>query len=111
MPITISTIAKTFARTGCSMKNFDIIGASSRSLLNAARRSQLRRHFHALRHAPEIADHDPVVAVDAARRHLPGADGLTKLDITLLHNAVVADDKEIPATLILLQGDLGHEQP
>src|SRR5215469_11882788 len=60
-PISTKTIANTLARTGCSMKNFDIIGD-----VLSANGGQLRVHFGPWRRAPQLADHHAVVRLEPA---------------------------------------------
>ena len=54
------------------MKNFDIMAPVP--LLSVGAR-QLRRHFHAWRDPPEIADDDKIVGLEAGADHLKIADG------------------------------------
>src|SRR5208282_5607143 len=106
-PISTIMIASTLARTGCSMKNFDIMAPV---LLSVGAR-QLGDHFHAWRDSPEIADDNKIVGLEAGADHPKTTDRLLRrLDIALFDNIVLIDDHKIKRALIFADRPRRHEQ-
>src|SRR5215469_7727008 len=104
-PIRAKTIASTLARTGRSMKNFEIMRrAPARSRFGVGRRRRLdlglvRGHFPPRDGALRIGDHDPVVLREPLGDLAQTAEELADLDDALLDLIVLVHQQEIAAEL------------
>ena len=105
-------MARTFARTGRSMKNFEIIASSPLTSRRSA--PAVRLHFGvdllARDGAHDAADDDAVVLGQAFFDHAQFADELARLDFALLDHIVLVDDEHIASALIAAERDVGHQQ-
>src|SRR5277367_2140418 len=99
-------MARTFARTGRSMKNFEIIAksrgarASLSSLVRCRERAQLGLDLLSGDSAHDAADDDAVVLGQAFFNDAQLADELPRLDFALLDHVVLVDDQHVASALI-----------
>src|SRR5579885_1848155 len=100
-------MAMTFARTGRSMKNFEIIAI--RPLIRR-RGALLGVDLLPWDRAHDASDDDPVVLLQPCFDHAQIADQLPRFDFALLDDIVLVDDKHITAALIAADRRIGHEQ-
>ncbi len=109
-PISTMTIASTLARTGCSMKNFDIMARVPIRSYWASMLVSLGTTFMSGRHAPEVADDDAIVGRKAGADDPQIADLLRRLDIALFDDVVLVDEHEIETALVLADGARRRQQ-
>ena len=110
MPMTTIRMAMTLARTGRSMKNFEIIAPRRPSRLPRSS-SELRLDLLAWDRRQQPGDDDAVVRLDrptSITRRLP--DQLADLDLALLDDVVLAGDEHIAAALVAADGAVRHQQ-
>ena len=105
-PISTRTIASTFARTGCSIKNFDIIAAFPERVDCG----QLRHDLSAGARPPQFADDDPIVGSQPRSDRAQAAKYLSQLNVAFFDNVVVIDDEQVTAALIFLQRPVRDKQ-
>src|ERR1700732_5601587 len=109
-------MARTFARTGRSMKNFEIIARSWRatalfsSLVRRRERAQLGLNLLSRYCAHDAADHDAVVLGQAFFNDAQLADELPRFDLALLDHVVLVDNQHVASALIAADRDIGHKQ-
>src|SRR6516162_10231301 len=112
-PITTMRMASTFAKTGRSMKNFEIMAPLIRAGRlggRGLRRLQLRIDLLP-RYGVEDAGHDhPLVRLEPAVDHAHLARRLAELHPALLDDAVGVDNEHVAARLIGADRDFRHEQ-
>ena len=93
------------------MKNFDIMGVAPSPIgIRRIERRQLRRHLGPRRDAPEIADDDAVIRIEAGRMTRRAPQQFAELDIALLDDIVLVHDEQIAAALVCLQSPVGNQQ-
>src|SRR5271155_381339 len=92
-------MARTFARTGRSMKNFEIIFGSSGSVCRR-RGAQFGFDLLARDRPHDAADHDPIVLGQAFFYDAQFADELSGLDLALFDDAILVDHEHVTAGLI-----------
>src|SRR5436190_12199125 len=107
--MTTIRIASTLARTGRSMKNFEIMAGPSASL-GGLRRLGLRIDLVARDGAQEPADDHAVVRRDALLDHTQGLDHRADLDLALLDHVLLVDDQHVAAALVAAEGDVRHQE-
>src|SRR5215468_6441574 len=109
--MTTIRMASTFASTGRSMKNFEIMAGPS---AGAARRRggglHLRIDLLARDRPQEAVDDDAVVLVEPLLDHPHGVDQGSDLDLALLDLVAGVDHQHVEATLVAAERDLGHQQ-
>src|ERR1700728_3391943 len=99
-------MARTFARTGRSMKNFEII--LKPDALVRGRGTLLGVDLLARDRTHDAADDHAVVLSEALLDHPQIADELAGLDLALLDDVVLVDDEHIAAALIAAERNIRH---
>src|SRR6516162_4840108 len=104
----------TFARTGRSMKNLEIIAGSRRSdapwSLFGSELMQFGRDLLPRNGAQDAADNHPVVLGQAAPDDPQFTNQLRRLDAALFDHIVFVDYKHIAPALIAADRDVRHQQ-
>src|SRR5215470_15784554 len=110
-------MAITLARTGRSMKNFEITGAPLLCARRASRRRgrggrglYLRIDLLARYSAQHAGDHDAVLRVQTVLDHAPLVHPLADLDFALRDDVVVVDDEDIAPALAAADRRIGNQQ-
>src|SRR5262245_19778631 len=110
--MTIIRMASTFASTGRSMKNFEIMaGPSTRAACrHGGGGLDLRIDLLARDRPQQAVDDHAVVLVEPLLDHPHGTDQRSDLDLALLDLVAGVDHQYVEAALVAAERNLGHQQ-